>query len=362
MSSHKDLYKVLGVPRGASAEEIRKAYKKLTLKLHPDRNKNNPNAAKEFSAVNQAYDVLGDPEKKRMYDRGHYDSGDYNNRHMHQNMYNNFDPFKDILNNNSHFVEEFFSSMFNTKQTSSQNRKFTSQPQSQGTDISINLNINIHEIFSNISKSIKYFRNVRCNGCHGNGYSSIEYCKTCKGTGVISINHIFIVFQQPCATCSGTGVNTSIKCSICKGQGKNNILENYNVNIKKQDISSIKAIGRGNCGIGNGKDGDLIIKIFINTAKYYFVRDHDICIKLPISLEESKNGCVISLPYLDQTIININVPSNVRTSDRIIIPNKGFLISNLFNNYGRLQVILEICNSALIDRHYIINDLTKGNF
>lgn len=350
MNSYKDFYKILGVSRNASDKEIRAAYKKLALKLHPDRNKNNPQAGKDFSDVNQAYEVLKNPEKKRRYDAGTYDGAEFNNRHNYQSQENHF-----FRGNREDIFETIFQSFFGEFTKGSRGFNFGNPllvSDINGENIVIEINVSIKELFSTCQKNIKYFREVRCSQCSGKKYSNLEKCFKCHGRGFMETNFGFTVLQQPCNACNGSCYSKAIKCNACKATGKKQILESKNIIVGNKLINNLKITGFGNCGLGNGKDGDLIIKLVVLNGKFFYLKNYDLYINIPVSTAESLVGCNFYLTIPSGEKVYVEIPKNVQHHEYIIIPNKG-LKSGIFS-LGRLVIIVEL------DHSYVsLNELTS---
>ena len=209
MSEKRDFYEVLGVERGASEEEIKKSYRKLALKYHPDRNQGDKEAESKFKEAAEAYDVLGDAQKRRQYDQfGHraFEGGAGGGPRFH-NMEDIFSAFGDILGG------QMFGDLFG------QQRRRSSGPQ-PGRDLKIVLDLTLEEIDSGVDRTIVIKREDHCGGCKGTGAkagTSRKTCETCGGRGQVSRTQGFFAMVTPCPTCAGAGTRVESPCSQCRG-------------------------------------------------------------------------------------------------------------------------------------------------
>lgn len=265
----KDYYDILGVSKSADADEIKKAYRKLAMKYHPDKNPGNKEAEESFKEAAEAYDVLSNPDKKARYDRfGHAGvggasggGGGFGGGGM--NMEDIFSQFGDIFGDGSPF-ESFFGG---AGRRSSGGARSKGKP---GSNLKINVKLTFQEIAEGVKKTIKLKKQVPCNTCHGSGAkdkNSMGTCSTCNGTGMLrKVTQTFIgqmATTQTCYTCNGSGQTITAKCNTCHGDGRQQGEETITIDIPAGASNGIQLnmAGKGNAGMNEGPAGDLIISI-----------------------------------------------------------------------------------------------------
>lgn len=308
----KDYYKILGLDRNASEEEIKKNYKKLAVKYHPDKFVNEPEdkkkeAEEKFKDISEAYTVLSDPDKKRQYDTGGFDFSS-----MFRNGWDPFGGFADIFGNRNR-------------------RQQKAVP--RGQDVHIEIRVNMNEIYLGTNKKVKYKRFVRCSECDGAGGEDIKVCDKCHGTGYIT--HIqqngFMTMQQtvPCDKCHGSGKTVEKICKKCNGLGLEPSEQEISVDIPKfvNDGHQIRINNGGSeCNDPNGINGNAIIHIKwdFNTKKYNVDNLGNIYETLEVPYYDLILGKTIEtkLPNDEKESIVIEPYSDQNT--KIILNNKGF--------------------------------------
>lgn len=264
MANKRDYYETLGVAKGASADDIKKQYRKMAMQFHPDRNPGDKAAEDKFKEAAEAYDVLSNADKKAKYDRfGHQGMGGASGggQGAGMNMDDIFSQFGDVFGDNSPF-ESFFGG--GRRQ---QTRRAGGQA---GSNLLIKVKLTLLEISEGAKKVIKVKKQIACNTCHATGAkdgTSVSSCGTCNGTGTVrQITQTFIGQMQttrPCGTCNGSGRSITHKCTSCAGQGRHAGEETITIDIPAGATEGIQLSmnGKGNAGCNNGPAGDLIINI-----------------------------------------------------------------------------------------------------
>lgn len=341
MADKRDYYDVLGLSKGASEDEIKKAYRKLAKQYHPDINKS-PDAEAKFKEINEAYEVLSDSQKRSNYDQFGFDGVDSNG--FGQGFSNfNMDDLGDIFSNFMGGMGGGFSG-FNFGGRSSRR----TGPM-KGENRYMSMDIEFLEAVHGVSKTININVDKKCEQCDGTGAKSksdIETCPTCHGSGVTmrQSRTPFGVIQQQgvCPDCRGSGKHIKKVCPHCGGTGYNNVKEKVEVNIPA-GISSgqqVRLQGYGERGENGGPNGDLYIEIRVRSHKYFIRDDNDIYIKVPITSVEATLGTTIDVPtpYGD---VELSIPAGSQPNSRLRI--KGYGIKDLRgSSKGDLYVELEV--------------------
>lgn len=337
----RDYYEVLGVDRNASKEELKKAYRKLALQYHPDRNPDDKSAEEKFKEAAEAYEVLNDDNKRARYDqfghegvKGSYGSAGFND------INDIFSHFSDIFSGFSMFDNDFFG----TGQRGGQRRTRVGTP---GTDLKITLKLTMEEIAEGVTKKIKVKKQAKCDECNGTGAeagTSTKTCPVCNGTG--EVRHVTrSVFGQfvnitPCNNCSGEGKVVDTPCKKCMGDGRVLKETTVSVNIPAgvSDNSYMTLNSEGNAGKRNGPSGDLIV-IFQEIKHEYFTRDgDDILYEALITYPEAVLGAEIEVPTLKSKAV-LKIDPGTPAGKLLKMKDKG--IKHLHHN-GRGDQIIRV--------------------
>lgn len=316
--SKKDYYKVLGVDKSASQDEIKKAYRKLALKHHPDRNPDNKQAEEKFKEAAQAYEILSDSQKRKQYDQfGHSGvEGMGAGGPGSMNMDDIFSAFGDI-----------FGDIFGT---SHQKRTTRSTPEARrGHDLHKIIHIALKDAFTGTKQEIKYYRFFKCETCSAKGTrpgTSAQTCKVCKGAGQISTRQGFFMYSQTCSTCRGEGYIITDPCLACAGQSRIQQYDKFTVNIPKGifDGAELRISGKGDAGIYGGPSGDLFIQINIMPDKKFYRVQDDLEAKVMLTYPQLVFGAQIEIENIDGSKVNLKIPKGCPVGEKLIIPGKGF--------------------------------------
>ncbi|MBQ9624585.1 MAG: molecular chaperone DnaJ [Clostridia bacterium] len=317
----RDYYEVLGVNKGASDDEIKSAYRKMAKKYHPDLNKDNPDAEKNFKEVNEAYEVLSDPQKKSQYDQfghsafegaggggygGGYGAGGFGGF--------DFGGFEDIF--------DMFTGGFG-KRSSSGPRK--------GRDIQYSISITLEEAAFGAAKEIDITRTEDCDACHGTGAddpSKVKTCSHCNGTGQVQsvVNTVFgrSITTRTCEECGGKGKTFEVPCKQCKGSGRRKRSRKINVNIPAgvADGQAVTLRGEGEHGTLGGPKGDLYIVVSIKPHKKFKRKDDDLLLEMDISVAQAMLGDEVVVPTLEGDV-KYKIEEGTQSGTVYKLKNKG---------------------------------------
>ncbi len=320
----RDYYEVLGVARGASAEELKKAYRSKAKELHPDRNADKPDSEAQFKEVNEAYDVLKDAEKKAAYDRfGHaaFDGGmGAGARGPRPGPQGNGDfgaSFSDVF-------EDLFGDFMGGRGGAGGAR----QRASRGSDLRYNLRVTLEEAFKGTQKSIRVPTLMACDECHGTGAeggAEPVTCPTCSGMGKVRAQQGFFTVERTCPTCGGLGQIVKNPCKACKGAGRVEKERSLSVNIPAgvETGTRIRLSGEGEAGLRGGPAGDLYI--FIEVREHpIFQRDGlDLHCRVPVSFTAAALGGEVEVPTIDGGRSRVKVPAGAQSGKQMRLRGKG---------------------------------------
>lgn len=334
----RDYYEVLGVGKEASQDDIKKAYKKLALKYHPDRNKGDKGAEEKFKEVGEAYSVLSDTNTRARYDRFGHDGLSGASGGGAGAGFGGFGGF-----DAESIFEQFFGSAFGGGGRSSSRRKGPGR----GSNLKITVRLTLEEILEGITKKVKLKKYVNCEKCGGTGAktrSSLRTCSTCNGAGEVKSvqRSLFgqIVNVITCPDCDGSGKEIAEKCPYCGGEGRVMGEETISVEIPAgvSEGQYLTMAGKGNVGRRGGRAGDVIV-YFEETDHEYFHRDEeDIYYDLQLSVAQATLGCEVEVPVLKGRV-RLNIPSGTQPGKMLKLKGRG--LPNL-NGYGKGDQIIRV--------------------
>lgn len=333
----RDYYEVLGVNKNATDDELKKAYRKLAKKYHPDANLDNKAEAEaKFKEVNEAYETLSNPQKRRMYDQFGPDGpqgfgGGAGGPFGGQNGYysyssSGFDGFGDFGDLGDIF-SSFFGGGFGGKSSRKQNGP------KKGADLNLQLDITFEEAFLGVEKEIIINRNEECSHCHGTGArpgTSVTKCPECNGTGQVRQVQNTILGQmqttRTCATCHGSGEIIKEPCDICRGKGKVRRQPKIKVKIPAgiDNGQTVVLRGEGEPGEKGGPKGDLYITVKIKRHSIYTRSGNNVICDIPISITQATLGAELEIPMVDGSKEKYKIPDATQTGTKFVIKNKGF--------------------------------------
>ncbi|OYW81588.1 MAG: molecular chaperone DnaJ [Sphingobacteriia bacterium 32-37-4] len=326
----RDFYEILGVSKSASADEIKKAYRKTAMQFHPDRNPGDKAAEEKFKEAAEAYEILSDADKKAKYDRyGHAafgpgtGGGNYGGG-AGMNMDDIFSQFGDI------FGDDMFGSFFGGggRQRGGGGR----QRGTRGSNLRIKLKLNYEEIAKGVTKNVKVKKHVVCTTCTGSGAkdkNSTQSCSTCGGSGQVrKVTSTFLGQMQTvstCPSCNGEGTTITTKCGSCKGEGRVYGEETISIEIPAgvQEGMQLSMSGKGNAGERGGSNGDLIIQIEEESHEELHRDGLNVAYDLYISFPDAVFGTQVEVPTIDGRA-KIKIPAGTQSGKIFRLKGKGF--------------------------------------
>lgn len=316
----KDYYKILGVERKASLTDIKKAYRKLARKYHPDLNPGDKTAESKFKEIQEAYSVLSDPKKRSQYDQFGF-VGDIPPGGPGQRAYTSgFEGFNFSDFGTSSF-RDFFENIFG--QTATQTRQRTER----GEDLHYTMRVSFMDAINGLKTRIQLTRKVPCSTCQGKGYirgGGDRVCPVCGGSGHTSLQRGFMKFSTTCPSCGGTGRTPGEECPSCYGSGLVQKTELISVKIPGgvDTGSKVRIPGKGNGGRRGGLPGDLFITIEVDSHSLFKREGSNIYVKLPITVTEATLGAKIEVPTLYGKT-TIKIPPGTKSGQKFRLKDKG---------------------------------------
>jgi molecular chaperone DnaJ len=336
--SKRDYYEILGISKSASADEIKKAYRKVAMQYHPDRNPGDKSAEEKFKEAAEAYEVLSDSDKRAQYDRfGHAGVGGAGGRGYGggMNMDDIFSQFGDI------FGDDLFGSFFGGGQRGG------SRPRARGvrgSNLRIKLKLTYEEIAKGVSKNIKVKKHVPCTTCGGGGAKdkgSTQTCSSCGGSGQVRrVQNTFLGQMQTvttCPSCNGEGTTITAKCTSCKGEGRVYSEETVSIDIPAgvQEGMQLSVTGKGNAGERGGSPGDLIILIEEEPHKELFREGLNVAYELHLPFTDVVFGTQVEVPTIDGRA-KIKIPAGTQSGKIFRLKGKGFPAVNSYEKGDQL--------------------------
>ena len=317
-TSPKSPYEILGVPKGASAEEIKKAYRKLAREYHPDRNPGDASAEERFKEVQGAYDLLSDPEKRKQYDT----FGSANGRGGYQGGGNvNFGDFNvgDLGD-----LGDLFGGLFGGRGGRAGGR--TSRAQ-RGSDVEVQVNLSFEDSLKGVETKIPVTLETACSECHGSGAkpgTAPKICPECHGRGVVAESQGFFALSQPCPRCHGNGTVIEDPCPRCGGSGRERRTKRYTVKIPAgvKDGTRIRLKGKGEAGFAGGEAGDLYVVTRVQPSKLYERRGDDLVVEIPVTFSEAALGATVEVPTPDGPV-SVKVKPGTQDGTLLRVKGKG---------------------------------------
>ena len=325
----QDYYELLGVQRGADEATIKAAYRKLAKECHPDRHNGCRDQEARFKAVNEAYDVLKDPQKRAAYDRfGHA---------AFRNGGGGQDPFGDAgFNGFSDIFSTIFGEFMDPR---------AQQNAARGADLRYDLELSLEEAFTGVEKTIAVQSMARCESCHGRGCTRTDHCastcQTCGGMGKVRAQQGFFVVERGCPTCRGSGEVISDPCRNCHGEGRALAERKLAVKIPAgvDEGTRIRVAGEGEAGVRGAASGDLYLFVHMKRHPIYAREGTTLVAECPISFTTAALGGSISLPGIDGNKVELKIPAGVQSGEQLRHRGSGM---SVLNGRGRGDLVARI--------------------
>jgi molecular chaperone DnaJ len=323
----KDYYKILGVSRNATEEEIKKAYRKLAMQYHPDRNPGDKEAEEKFKLASEAYEVLRDPQKREIYDH-------YGIEGLKGTGFTGFRGFEDIFSTFSDIFEDFFGFGTSTRRRT--------RPR-QGADLRYDLKISFYDAAFGKETEIEIPKNVTCDTCNGTGIkpgTRPVVCPLCKGRGQVTRSQGFFTISTTCGQCHGEGQYIPHPCKDCRGTGKVKKKKKIQISIPPgvDSGSKLRIRGEGEEGERGGPPGDLYVFIYVEPHEFFTREGDDLICQVPISFPQAALGAEIEVPTLDGKR-TLTIPRGIESGEFLKIKGEGF---PKLKGSGRGDLIVQI--------------------
>jgi len=327
--SKKDFYQVLGVDKKASADELKKAYRKLAMQYHPDKNQGNKEAEAKFKEISEAYDVLKDEQKRAAYDRfghgaftggmgGGAGAGGFGGGA--QGFSGGFGGFGDI-----------FEEMFGDFMGGQQRRGASGDGARRGADLSYEMEITLEDAFAGKEAPIKVASWQPCQPCSGSGAekgTKADTCDTCRGAGRVRAQQGFFTVERTCPTCGGAGQTIKTPCGSCGGSGRTRKEKSLKVAIPAgvEDGTRIRLAGEGEAGLRGGPAGDLYVFLGIKPHRFFQREASNLYCRVPVPITTVALGGNIEVPTIDGKRMKVAVPAGTQTGQQFRLKGKGMTV------------------------------------
>lgn len=351
--SKQDFYATLGVDKGADEKALKSAYRKLAMKYHPDKNPGDSAAEQKFKDINEAYDVLKDPQKKAAYDRfGHqaFQGGGFGQASRGH-------PGADFGNSFSDVFEDLFGEFMGGGRGRGGGRSAARR----GADLKYSLNVSLEEAFAGKEETVRVRANATCGDCHGSGAkegSKPQTCPDCRGTGQTRMQQGFFVVQKTCGTCQGAGQVISDPCRTCSGAGRVQREKTLSVKIPAgvEDGNRIRLSGEGEAGVRGGPTGDLYIFVSVRPHELFKRNGENIYCQVPILMTDAVLGGEIIVPTVGGKKARVKIPAGTQAGKQFRLRGKGMPIINS-SRVGDMIIITEVETPVNLTR--VQKDLMK---
>ncbi len=329
----RDYYEVLGVARDASEDALKKAYRKLAMKWHPDRNRDDRNAEARFKELNEAYDILKDPERRAAYDRYGHAAFDPAGAGGPGGPFGGGaaggggggSPFGGAF-------EDIFEEMFG--RFGGRGGGGGRGAAGRGADLRQQVEVSLEEAFSGTKKTIRVPTSVSCEACKGsgaeggNGAAAAQTCATCQGAGKIRTQQGFFLIERTCPTCGGQGRVIKNPCKVCGGAGRVHRDRTLSVSIPAgvEDGTRIRLAGEGEAGLRGAPPGDLYVDVGVRPHPIFLREGANIFVRVPLRMTQAALGGAVEVPVIDGGRARVTIPAGTQAGDQFRLRGKGFSV------------------------------------
>ncbi len=340
--ANNDHYETLGVNKNASSDEIKKAFRKLALKHHPDKNKGDKESEKKFKKINEAYEVLKDDQKRVVYDR--YGSTGFQNGGARGasggtgdfHKAEGFEDFADVFG-------DIFGDFTGRKTSSAKQQR---DQELRGSDLRYNTEVNLEDSYRGLKRNIKFRAASICDVCDGKGTktkSDSTSCNICHGSGKMRYQQGFFMVEKTCATCSGLGIVIKDPCSKCRGQGRYEREKSLSIQIPAgiDNGAKIRVVKEGEAGIRGAEAGDLYIYVSVRPHDFYQRDRENLHCSVPIKIVTAVLGGVAEIPIIDGNIAKVNIAPGTQIGIKLRLQGKGMPIMKT-SKYGDLYIHINV--------------------
>ncbi|MDA3939121.1 MAG: molecular chaperone DnaJ [Spirochaetia bacterium] len=336
----RDYYEVLGVSKDASADEVKKAYRKLAIKYHPDKNQGDASAEEKFKEGTEAYEILSDSKKKQVYDQYGFAGVEGMNGGQGHDYSSVYRDFEDIFGDFGGIFDSFFGGGGGGHRTGR-----SAKP--RGSDLRYNLNIPFTDAVFGTKVQISYNRHVECVSCDGSGAESgggKKMCPTCGGSGQVRRSSGFFSIASACPTCNGDGFVIENPCKICRGAGVVSKSQKIKVTIPP-GIESGKRInipGQGNASPNGGLTGDLYVYITVTPHKHFERDGADVYCVIPVSMTQASLGSDLMVKTLDDKKARLKIPAGTQNDKILRLRGEGIPYLHNANRRGDMYLKIRV--------------------
>jgi molecular chaperone DnaJ len=316
----QDFYELLGVAKGASTDEIRSAFRKLALKYHPDRNPGDKDAERKFKDISEAYDVLSDEQKRKLYDQyGHEGlKGQARRDYQNASVQDIFEAFGDIFGGDSSSI---FGDFFGV------GRGGGRRGARRGASLRVELEVDFKEAALGVKRTIELSRAEACETCRGSGAkpgTGRTTCRACGGRGVVGRNAGFFMVQSACPTCGGEGTSVESPCSACRGAGLSRRKREIEITIPAgiENATRMRMAGQGEGAPGGGQPGDLYVDVYVRAHEFFSREGNDILCEVPIPFSLAAMGGEIEVPTLSGKSA-LKIPRGTASATKLRLKGQG---------------------------------------
>jgi molecular chaperone DnaJ len=357
-SDKQDYYEILGVGRDASADELKKAFRKLAVKFHPDRNPDNPEAEEKFKLAAEAYDVLSDPKKKQMYDRYGHDMGrsaGYGGFDFDFGNFSNSSAFSDIFSDL--FGDIFGGSPFGGGRGRSRGHR--------GADLRYDLQVEFEQAAKGWETEIEVPRRTVCKTCNGSGAkagSQPATCSSCGGAGQVRVQQGFFSIARTCPTCGGRGQVITNPCSDCSGSGRTNVTSKLSITLPAgiDNGQRLKLQGEGEAGTDGGPAGDLYVVVYIKAHPIFKREEDNVIVEMPISFGQAALGAEVEVPTLTGRV-NLKIPAGTQPGTVFRLRDKGIPhLGSVGRGHQYVKVNIEVPKNLTREQKDLISQFDQS--